>query len=290
MSRLSIGMPVYNCEAFVGCALESLLSQTFGDFELVISDNASTDGTEDVCRAFAERDARIRYVRRPDNIGGPGNFRSVFSLCSGEYHKWATADDYWDSRFLERCIAMLDAHPDVVLCYSKTRLIDAAGVLISYYEDNLDLNQSSPRDRFRDLFSRIGLCHAHLGVIRREAMKHTSLISPERGSDVHFLAELALYGKFAVVPEYLFHRRFHQGSSSWDRTSHEHQRRYYEPTRQNGFAMQTWRKYRQLLDGVWRSPIEIRSKAALTMDLLRKSVWEREALRAEIISLVANRH
>jgi glycosyltransferase involved in cell wall biosynthesis len=283
-------MPVYNCEAFVGRALESLLSQTYGDFELVISDNASTDGTEDVCRGFAERDGRVRYVRRPDNIGGPGNFRYVFSLCSGEYHKWATADDYWDSRFLETCIAKLNADPDVVLCYSKTRLIDAAGEPISYYEDNLDLGQSSPRDRFRELFSRIGLCHAHLGVIRREAMKHTSLISPERGSDVHFLAELALYGKFAVVPEYLFHRRFHQGSSSWNRSSLDHQRQYYEPTRQIGSGMHTWRKYRHLVGGVWRSPIEVRSKVALTADLVRRSMWEREALRAEIISLVASRH
>jgi hypothetical protein len=127
-------------------------------------------------------------------------------------------------------------------------------------------------------------------VIRREAMKHTSLISPERGSDVHFLAELVLYGTFAVVPEYLFHRRFHQASSSWNRSSDEHQRKYYEPSRHSRSGMHTWLKYRHLAGGVWRSPIEVRNKFGLTADLLRKFLWERQALSAEIISLVASRH
>jgi len=119
--RISIGMPAYNCERYIAQSIESLLAQTYGSFELVISDNASTDGTEQICREYATRDKRIRYIRRTENIGGPGNFRYVFAQCTGEFHKWATADDYCHPSFLERCLGVLESNPKTVLCYPKTR-------------------------------------------------------------------------------------------------------------------------------------------------------------------------
>ncbi|MEP7242483.1 MAG: glycosyltransferase family A protein [Gammaproteobacteria bacterium] len=282
--RLSIAMPAYNCEKYIGRALESLLAQTYTDYELVISDNASTDATEQVCRSFAATDSRIRYVRRQDNIGGPGNFRYVFSLCRGEYHKWSTADDYWDPSFLAKCVPVLDQNPDVVLCYSKTKLIDAEGAPIEDYEDNLDLGEESPRARFGKLFSRIGLCNAHLGVIRRSAMRGTHLIGAERASDVHFLGELSLYGKFRLVPEFLFFRRYHQQSSSWNRGDVKHQNQYYDPKNTSHFGMHTWRKYRTLVSGVWHAPIGIGDKVGLSADLARMSLWERERLARELVA------
>ncbi len=289
MPRVSIAVPTYNCERYIGESLESLLGQTYGDFELVISDNASTDGTEDVCRQYAAKDSRIRYVRRQTNIGGPGNFRYVFSLCTGEYHKWSTADDYCDKTYLEKAIKVLDAEPDVILCYSKTRLIDANGQKIEDYEDNLDIRQSTPAERFRALLASIGLCNAHLGVIRRSAMQRTRLIGSERASDIHFLAELALYGKFALLPERLFFRRYHQQSSSWNRASKEHQEKYYSPDRKSAFRMHTWRKYRHLLSSVWRAPIPTGQKVDLTSHLARLSNWERGDLADELLGLVTFR-
>ena len=127
MPRVSIGVPVYNGERFIRQSVESLLAQTYGDFELVITDNASTDGTEEVCRELVKKDKRVRYVRNEKNLGGPGNFRRVFALCSGEFHKWSTADDYWDPTVIEKCVAVLDREPDVVLCYPKSNLVDASG-------------------------------------------------------------------------------------------------------------------------------------------------------------------
>lgn len=278
-------MPMYNCEKFVARSIESLLAQTFGDFELVISDNASTDGGEEICRSYAARDPRIRYVRRETNIGGPGNFRYVFSLCRGEYHKWSTADDYWDPAFAARCIAVLDADPSVVLCYSKTKLIDADDALLEDYQDNLHLLDPSPRRRFNTLLSTIGLCNAHLGVIRRSAMERTRLIGPQHASDVHFLAELTLFGKFFLLPEHLFFRRFHTQSSSWNRADVERQLAYYSPHRKD-LRMHVWRKVWLLGSAAWRAPIPFRERLGLTADVARMVAWERESLARELVTLV----
>jgi len=106
--KVSIGMPVYNGEAFIREALDSLLAQTFTDFELIISDNASTDGTEAICREYAAKDARIRYVRQAENRGGIPNFQFVLDEAVGEYFMWAAADDVWLPNFIQHCRLLLD--------------------------------------------------------------------------------------------------------------------------------------------------------------------------------------
>lgn len=289
MPRVSIAVPAYNCEKYIAQSLESLLGQSHGDFELVISDNASTDNTEAVCRKYAAQDKRVRYVRRTENIGGPGNFRYVFSLCSGEYHKWSTADDYWHPDFLKEAVAVLDQKPDVVLCYPKTRTIDLQGATLSDYDDRLHLIDDSPRTRFRQLYERIGLCNAHLGLIRREAMLKTRLIGPHRASDVDFLGEMALLGKFWLLPDIRFFRRFHTESSSWDRGNAEHQRKYYDPSSKAGASADAWRRLGFQFDMVWRSPIGLVDKLALSKDLGRWARHERHALSRELLGRVLHR-
>jgi glycosyltransferase involved in cell wall biosynthesis len=279
MARVSIAVPAYNCERYIAQSLESLLGQTFGDFELVISDNASTDGTESICREYAARDARVRYVRRTENIGGPGNFRYVFSLCRSEYHKWSTADDFWAPEYLEKCVAVLDRRADVVLCYTKTRLVDAEGATIEDYEDNLDLQQDSAATRFRELYARIGLCNAHLGVIRRAAMERTGLIAGHLASDYDFLGELTLYGKFALLDERLFFRRFHEKSSSWKRSDAKHQQSYYDPKGLTKLADSTEQKHRFLRRAVRQAPLAFAQKAALGWTLWRMGLWDRARLK-----------
>jgi glycosyltransferase involved in cell wall biosynthesis len=282
MPRVSIGMPVYNCEKFLHQSIGSLLAQTYGDFELVITDNQSTDGSETICREFAAKDKRVRYHRNERNLGGPGNFRRVFSLCAGEYHKWSTADDYWDPTVLEKCVAVLDSHPEVVVAYPKTTLIRETGEFIEHYEDNLDLHEISPAARFIRLMETVSLCHVHLGVIRRAALKRTALIGEELSSDIRFLAELSLYGQFTVVPEYLFFRRFHTTSSSWERNDMEHQRAYYDPERKSGFAMHTWRRYVHMLFAVTKAPIGMADKGKLYRYLGRKAIHQRRVLLKEL--------
>ncbi|MDR7898959.1 glycosyltransferase family 2 protein [Thermosynechococcus sp. JY1334] len=99
--KVSIGMPVYNGEKFIRDALDSLLAQTFTDFELIISDNASTDQTEAICREYAAKDKRIRYVRQAQNLGAAANFKYVLDEARGEYFMGAAADDKWDPRWIE---------------------------------------------------------------------------------------------------------------------------------------------------------------------------------------------
>ena len=99
--QVSIGMPVYNGAKFIREALNSLLAQTFTDFELIISDNASTDGTEGICQEYVAKDKRVRYVRQPQNIGAAANFFFVLDEAQAEYFMWAAADDLWDKNWLE---------------------------------------------------------------------------------------------------------------------------------------------------------------------------------------------
>jgi glycosyltransferase involved in cell wall biosynthesis len=122
--QVSIGMPVYNGEPFIRDALDSLLAQTFTDFELIISDNASTDGTEAICREYAAKDDRIRYVRQAENRGSTANFQFVLDEAGGEYFMWAAADDIKSSDFIEQNFCFLEANEDYVLSVSPVKFED----------------------------------------------------------------------------------------------------------------------------------------------------------------------
>ena len=281
---IGIGMPVYNGEPYIRQAVESHLAQTFGDFELVITDNKSTDGTEEICREYVGLDRRVRYIRNEVNLGGPGNFRQAFRHCRGVYHKWSTADDWWDPTFLEKAVAILDSDAETVLVYPKTVLVNNAGKETGRYDDILHLRQDRPSDRFIQLYQTIGLCQAHLGLIRRDQMARTRLIGRELASDIRFVAELSLYGKFFVIPEYLFYRRFHETSSSWDRASMDRQVAYYAPNR-SGFRYHVWRRYVHLLAGVARAPISAREKWHAWKYLGRLMRWQRWKLLRELVVL-----
>jgi len=213
MPRISIGMPVYNGERFLKEAIESVFAQTFDDFELIISDNASTDSTEDICRSYASKDKRIRYYRNEKNLGAAENFNKVFLMSSGEYFKWVTYDDISAPRFLEVCIEVLDRDPSIVLCYPKTILMDENGNKIRAFDDNLNLPYSRPHQRLGGFLSRYGLANAIFGVIRSSTLRKTRLIGRYFGGDYILLLELSLQGKFFEFPEYLFFRRDHELNS-----------------------------------------------------------------------------
>jgi glycosyltransferase involved in cell wall biosynthesis len=122
--KVSIGMPVYNGGTFLREAIDSLLVQTFTDFELIISDNASTDNTEQVCLDYVHFDSRIRYIRLADNIGAPNNFFYVRDQAVGEYFMWAAHDDRWKPNCLALWVNVLDSDPSVGLVFSGVELFD----------------------------------------------------------------------------------------------------------------------------------------------------------------------
>jgi glycosyltransferase involved in cell wall biosynthesis len=230
MARVSIGVPVYNGERYLAEALESLLAQSFKDFEIVISDNDSTDATSEIGRAYQSKDQRVRYFRSEQNRGAAWNFNRAFELSTAPLFKWAACDDLHEERFLERCVEVLDRDPSVVLSHTYYKMIDARGVALQYdYEHDrfvggdgrpvprADRNHiaeaAEPEARFRDLLTHMWWCVPSFGVIRRDAFLKTSGHGDYWGADKVFLAELALQGRFCQVPEALFAKRVHDGCS-----------------------------------------------------------------------------
>ncbi|MEM0986804.1 MAG: glycosyltransferase family 2 protein [Pseudomonadota bacterium] len=212
--KLAIGFPVYNGEKYIGRALDSILSQDFTDFEIIICDNASTDRTQDICLQYAERDARIRYVRNPENLGAGRNYDRCFHETESEYFKWQAHDDELEPGFLSRAIAALDAEPDAVLWASAITVIDADGNAIRQVSDPLEgVDSQKPAHRYRAML-RPHSCTTFFGVFRRSALGRTQLHGTFYGSDKVMLTEVALTGRVIYDPEPFFRNRDHDDAYS----------------------------------------------------------------------------
>ena len=131
--NLFIGMPVYNGEKFVAEALDSIMAQTYTDWKLVISDNASTDDTQRICQHYASKDARIHYVRQETNIGAMPNFRFLLEQADTPYFMWAAADDMWKESFVEACVTGLESDDEVGWAFTNMVNIDSFGRTIRNY-------------------------------------------------------------------------------------------------------------------------------------------------------------
>jgi glycosyltransferase involved in cell wall biosynthesis len=154
--RLSIGLPVYNGEKFLAESIESLLGQTYEDFELIISDNASTDCTADVCRRYARQDPRIRYIRQRQNIGSAPNHNFVIEQARGELFKHASHDDLYARNLVELCVSALDEYPQVVLAHSWSAVIDSSGAVKELIEYPVNTTRTAQKHALRRLGRRRG--------------------------------------------------------------------------------------------------------------------------------------
>ena len=280
--RVSIGLPVYNGARYVVEALESLLAQTYRDFELIICDNASTDQTEEICRSYAKKDDRICYVRNKTNIGASRNYMRAFESTSADYFRWATYDDISAPEFLARCIEVLDREPKVVLAYPRTILINEHGQTISEYEDRLHLQSDKADERFIQFLQQVRLCNAIYGLVRTEVLKRITPLGSYIGADICFLAELTLHGTFYEVPEFLFYRRFHPAAYSSQKESSK-QIEFYNPQAEQTVTMITWRQYREYLTAVARTPLTSAEKLHLYRSLAHMMIWDRNKLGKELM-------
>lgn len=207
--RVSVALPVYNGEKYVAEAMDSVLAQTFQDFEIIISDNASTDRTGEICRAYADRDPRVRYYRNEVNRGIHRNFTRAARLSQSEYFIWLSHDDKLAPEFLERCVAALDREPGAVLAYPKAIDIDDNGKHLAYKEQSLNVSSPQASERFREMIRMEHNCEASLGLIRGDVLRRTAVLGNYADADRVLLAELALYGYYFRVPEFLFLHREH---------------------------------------------------------------------------------
>jgi glycosyltransferase involved in cell wall biosynthesis len=193
--------------------VHSLLSQTWTDLELIISDNGSTDRTEHICRFFAARDRRVRYYRSETNQGAAPNFNHLVQRARGRYFKWAAHDDLCAPAYLEQCMAVLEAQPDVACCHSISAAIDENNEPKGIYAHDSGFDGDTAAERFEQLLTKKHICATIFGVMRTEWLRGTPLLQPYVGSDRNLLAEIALMGKIHVIPKPLFSRRDHPGTS-----------------------------------------------------------------------------
>ncbi len=218
--RVSIGMPVYNGERHVSEALDSLLAQSFEDFELVISDNASTDRTAEICQERAARDGRIRYVRNRENIGPVANFNQVLSLARGEYFMWAAHDDRWHRTYIESCLAGYALDPSLVLVSSVAQLVDPATGRRIGIDPGISTVGLRPAERFRryklTLDTWTHYSTIYYGLYRRSVLLRATPVRNIIAGDQVVLARLCFLGSFHTVPETLFVKRFRGASVGFE--------------------------------------------------------------------------
>jgi glycosyltransferase involved in cell wall biosynthesis len=206
--RVSIGLPVYNGDEFLEEAIKSILSQTFQDFELIISDNASTDRTPEICQQYAALDSRIRYSRNPVNIGGGPNENRVAELSRGEDFCWIGHDDRYEPDYIASCVEILDQHPEIVHCYTIFITMNENGEQTGSVIRN-HATSSKPHERFIKIACARDFLEESYGLTRSEVLRKTPLVLPYTASDRTLLAEVSLYGQFYQVPRPLFRKRFH---------------------------------------------------------------------------------
>jgi glycosyltransferase involved in cell wall biosynthesis len=216
---VSIGVPVYDGEAFLEESLTSLLNQTFTDFEVIISDNASTDATQRICEDFASRDDRVKYFRNQVNKGVTYNWNRTFHLASAPLFKWAAHDDVCGVKFLESCVDVFRREPSVVLCYPEAVRIDENGNESSDRIVNPDISSFNPVTRFSALMGDPFWATGLFGVIRRDVLARTNLLGNYIAHDHVLLAELALRGPFAVANEVAFFHRHHMDKEQHQKTA-----------------------------------------------------------------------
>ncbi|MEM7546727.1 MAG: glycosyltransferase family 2 protein [Pseudomonadota bacterium] len=278
MTKLSLALPVFNGENYLRYCLESVLSQTYADFELLISDNASTDGTPDICREFAARDSRIKLIVHEENIGAAGNFNFVFHQTNAPFFKWIAHDDLLEPTYLEKTMAHLEANPDACLAHSHTRVFTKDPSEGEEFVPSFTAGADDPVGRLWDMLLYGQRCYEVFGIIRRSALEKTDLIGNHKGGDNVLLYRLSLIGVFEVVPETLFLLRRHEKqSTSMEKDSQAFQQWFTGRTARISFP--DWRFMR----AVWKIPLGISLPLATQFRCYLAVIYETWARRRRLI-------
>lgn len=274
---------MYNGAQYVEEAIRSILSQSYCDFELIISDNASTDATGEICQSFAADDSRIRYRRAERNLGAAANYNVVVEMARGKFFKWAAHDDICAPGLFDACLSALEnSSDDVVLAHANTRIIDKNGVPVRDMNEVEPLVGGTPVERLDELLkggptSILYHCSPVFGLCRLDVLKQTRLIQAFRAADAVLLVELALRGSFVAVDDYLFLRRMHDGNSMVANRTDIAIASWYDPSVPETFPMPRTRLFIGFLTAIGRAPMPPACKAraynVLVGWLARNRTW-----------------
>ncbi|NJR68855.1 MAG: glycosyltransferase family 2 protein [Synechococcales cyanobacterium CRU_2_2] len=299
---VTVGLAVYNGENFIREAIDSILGQTFRDFELIITDNASTDSTQRICEAYAAQDARVRYVRNPENLGCTQNQNYTVKLARGKYFKLAAHDDVCAPTMLEKCVGVLEREPDVVVCFPQAQVIDNTGkplekgigkndeLYVGMTNANVHLRVDSPKaaERFGDLACFPHSGHHLFGVIRLDALRRTPLMGTYAGTDLVLLARLSLLGRFHEVPEKLFFLRRHEAQSlSINAISSILLSIWYDESRRGRLNFPRWERFWRYAAAVQETQLSLGDRLACYGQLIRlfRVSWKELAKDLAVASL-----
>ena len=264
---VSVGVFLYNEGKYVRESLQSLLSQDYPNFELIVSDNCSTDETSDICQEFRAQDKRVRYERLEENIGSVANSIRVLERATGEYFMWASGHDLWTPGYISSCVAALESNPDAAIAYGASDWIDKEGLPLRKQSGYYDTRGMDPALRL--FFAFWGNMHPILGVIRTRCLEAIPKIHACAGTDQIVLAQLAFEGAFLHVPAAGWTRR----EPRYPETHKQKMSRYLSP--EFGLAG-SWldrnipllRLPLELMRTVWRSQIRLTKKLAVMLALL----------------------
>ncbi len=284
LPAISIGLPVYNGEPFLEQAIESVLNQTYRNFELVISDNGSTDGTEAICRSYGAKDSRIRYARSKKNRGAAWNYNRTFELARGRYFRWFAADDILAGTLLEKSADVLDSRPEVVLCFTGIVDIDSEGNELEVKYSTVQSDAPEANQRFKGLgeVRPSHNCEEVFGLVRSEVLAKTKLIDNYPDSDRTLLAELGLYGPFFEIREPLFLHRLHdRGSVTANPTRHD-RISWFDPGKARKLVFPNWRQLYEMLLVPLRVPLSPKDRLLCYRHMLTWIRRRRKHLRDDI--------
>ena len=267
--RVSIGLPVFNGENYLENTLQSILSQTYADFQLIISDNASTDQTQEICVRYSKLDPRIQYYRNTTNIGAAKNYNQFVNLALGTYFKWIAHDDPIAPTYLERCVSILDTHPEFVMCYPRTILIDDTGDEIEKHFDGFDLRSPRPHERLKQSLRSSAWCHPVFGLTRKDMLVQTGLFGNYASSDKVLLAEFAVIGKCFEVPEHLSYRRLHPQNSTQANKTDEEMAAWFDPLSRKKVFTPRFRRFIEINKAINRTQMKILDRFLCYLELYK---------------------
>ncbi|HKE92693.1 MAG TPA: glycosyltransferase [Povalibacter sp.] len=282
--KVIIGLPVYNGQKYVGPAIESHLAQSFTDFELVISDNGSTDATPEICAGYASRDKRVTYLRSPVNRGILWNHRRVMEAITSprQYFRWAGGDDILEPDLLEAMVNVLDSRPEVEAVMPNTRNIDSEGVIIGSMDRALDLQSPDVFERAHKILVANYQHVVAYGLLRAATLKQMRTQPDYVGWDPVFIWELALRGQIVQLTGPALLRRFHPGSISRVKTVKE-MRKWVEPNaRGAGMSFPNWTWAYERTRALWACPLPTRERLRIGKFLARYTLWQRQFLVRDV--------
>jgi glycosyltransferase involved in cell wall biosynthesis len=274
-------MPVYNSSEWIEAAAASILGQSYGDLELIISDNASTDNTFAICERIARADPRVRLLRNSLNLGANRNYCAVLHAARGTYFKWASSNDICAPTFIERCESALRRDLQAVVACPRTYLFEQSIESALPYDRDIELTSPEPAARFVTLLNTIALNNVFNGLMRRSALAELATMRSHIGADIALMAELALKGKFILVNERLFYRRMTVQAATKFKSTREVDQHLVPQARQP-LQWQHWRYHLALLRAAVRSAPAGRSWFGATAYALRSALWARHGLAGDI--------